>query len=139
MGGYSRRVRSLFKALRPLAAFVNPLVLPLAGGRLLPLCAVLEHRGRRSGRRYRIPVYALRVPDGFVVPLVLGEEADWCRNVRAARGAALLWRGRRYALAEPAVIAPADAPEAFAGPLARGIASVAGIDSCVRFRVIGST
>lgn len=139
MSGYSRRVRSLFKVLRPLAAFVNPLVLRLAGRRLVPLCAVLEHRGRRSGRTYRTPVYALRVPDGFVVPLLLGPEGEWCRNVRAARGASLLLSGRRYTLAEPAVIAPADAPEAFGRPLARGIASVAGIESCVRFRVVGST
>jgi hypothetical protein len=55
----------------------------------------LEVKGRRSGRIIRLPL--VMVVDGherFVVSM-LGQGANWLRNVRAAGGNAVLLHGRR--------------------------------------------
>jgi deazaflavin-dependent oxidoreductase (nitroreductase family) len=67
----------------------------------LPGFGVVEHRGRRSGRLYRTPVNVFRAPGGFVIALTYGRDAEWVRNVLAARGAILHVRGRRVAVAAP--------------------------------------
>ena len=85
---------------RPLA----PLARPLAGRRLLPLYAVLHHRGRTSGKAYATPVVALRTPEGFIVPLPFGDATQWARNLFAAGGGTLTYAGREYEVAEPRVI-----------------------------------
>ena len=94
------------------ARILNPLVLPLAGTRLLPLYGVIEHQGRRSGKAYRTPVVVRPTADGFVVPLPWGGGTDWCRNVRAAGGCVVRWKGRDYPMAHPEVI---DDPAAVRG------------------------
>ena len=42
---------------------------PLAGRRIFPLWAVLEHRGRSTGTVRRTPVVALRAAGGFIIPM----------------------------------------------------------------------
>ena len=91
----------------------NPIVLLLAGTRLLPLYGVLEHRGRRSGKTFRTPVVVRPTNDGFIVPMPWGEGTDWYRNVRAAGECVIRWKGRDYALAQPEVIDVAAARDAF--------------------------
>ena len=91
----------------------NPIVLLLAGTRLLPLYGVLQHRGRRSGKTFRTPVVVRPTDDGFVVPMPWGEGTDWYRNVRAAGECVIRWKGRDYALAQPEVIDVAAARDAF--------------------------
>jgi deazaflavin-dependent oxidoreductase (nitroreductase family) len=54
---------------------------------------MVVHRGRRSGRRYRTPVLAFRVDDGYVVALFYGADRDWVRNVLAAGGCTLSGAG----------------------------------------------
>lgn len=83
---------------------LNRLVLPLAGTRLLPLYGVVEHRGRSSGRPFRTPVVVRATGDGFIVPMPWGERTDWYRNVRAAGGCTIRWKGRDYAVGQPEVI-----------------------------------
>jgi hypothetical protein len=49
--------------------------------------AVIEHRGRSTGKDYRTPVMAFVVGGEFVVFLNYRTESDWVRNVQAASSA----------------------------------------------------
>ena len=53
---------------------------------LLPPWAVILHRGRRSGRLYRTPLFAFRRDGTLVIALLYGEESDWLGNLRAGGG-----------------------------------------------------
>jgi deazaflavin-dependent oxidoreductase (nitroreductase family) len=86
------------------ARFLNPIMLPLAGKRWNPIFAVVEHRGRKSGRQYVTPVAARRVDDGFVISLAFGAQVEWYRNLVAGQGGTIQWRGRAYAVGAPARI-----------------------------------
>ncbi|MGH2356492.1 MAG: hypothetical protein ACRDGJ_00590 [Candidatus Limnocylindria bacterium] len=80
------------RAVLWLARKTNWMAKPLAGRRWLPLWGIVHTRGRRSGRTYSIPV-ALRVtPDAFFIS-VPWEGAQWYRNVLAADGCVLRWKG----------------------------------------------
>jgi deazaflavin-dependent oxidoreductase (nitroreductase family) len=81
----------------------NRLVRTFAGRRLSPI-AVVVHRGRRSGRRYRTPVAAFRVDDGYVVSLPYGPDRDWVRNVLAAGSCTLERGGRAIELTSPRML-----------------------------------
>jgi deazaflavin-dependent oxidoreductase (nitroreductase family) len=54
---------------------------------------VLEHQGRRSGKRYRTPVNLLSV-DGHEYLVAARGETEWVRNVRADGGDLVLILGR---------------------------------------------
>src|SRR5919197_4618359 len=109
----------------------NPLVLLLAGTRLLPLYGVIEHRGRHSGKAYRTPVVVRPTGDGFMVPMPWGERTDWYRNVRAAGECVIRWKGREYPVVQPEVIDAAAAATAF-GAFERVFISRLGIEHCLR-------
>lgn len=68
-----------------------------------PGWAVVIHRGRKSGRTFRTPLWAFRRPNGFVIALTYGPEADWVRNVLAAGGCELEARRHTYRLTAPEV------------------------------------
>ncbi|GIH94329.1 nitroreductase family deazaflavin-dependent oxidoreductase [Planobispora siamensis] len=71
-------------------------VLQFAWGRLMPRRAVvLEVRGRTSGRTVAVPVVVADHGGGRYLVSMLGEDANWVRNVRAAGGHAVLRRGGR--------------------------------------------
>jgi len=55
----------------------------------------LEVRGRRTGRRLAFPVVIADYEGQRYLVAMLGEEANWVRNVRADGGKALLRHGRR--------------------------------------------
>lgn len=55
----------------------------------------LEVRGRRTGRRLPFPVVIADYEGQRYLVAMLGEEANWVRNVRAAGGNAVLKHGRR--------------------------------------------
>ncbi len=92
----------------------NPLVLLFAGR--VPPYVVLEHRGRKSGRLHRSPVVAVRIRTGFLIPLAFGYGAQWVKNLRHAGRADLLWRGRRFEIANPEIIGLADGKRVLSGP-----------------------
>ena len=115
------------------ARLFNPLVLRLAGTRLMPLYGVLEHRGRRSGRLFRTPVVVRPIPGGFVVPTPWGDSSDWYRNVRAAGGCVIRWKGSDYQMVDPELVDVAEAGAAFGGPL-RPLAKRFGVTQCLRLR-----
>jgi deazaflavin-dependent oxidoreductase (nitroreductase family) len=81
----------------------NRVVRTFAGRRLAPV-ALVEHRGRRSGRRYRTPVLAFRADDGYVVALLYGADRDWVRNVLAAGSCTLQRGGRPIELTAPRML-----------------------------------
>jgi deazaflavin-dependent oxidoreductase (nitroreductase family) len=105
--------------LLSLTKVFNPLVLLLAGTRLLPLYGVLTHCGRRSGTTFRTPVVVRPTPDGFVIPMPWGERTDWYRNIRAAGGGQVRWKGRDYPLVDPEVLDTSAAGSSFSGFQAR--------------------
>jgi deazaflavin-dependent oxidoreductase (nitroreductase family) len=68
-----------------------------------PGWAVVVHRGRKSGKTFRTPLWAFRRRDGYVIALTYGSSADWVRNVLAAGGCELETRRRRYQVSDPRV------------------------------------
>jgi deazaflavin-dependent oxidoreductase (nitroreductase family) len=59
----------------------NRFTLLLAGW--VPPLAMVNHRGRSSGRGYRTPVLAFPDDGGFVFALTYGRDVDWVKNLRA--------------------------------------------------------
>ncbi|HEX6123649.1 MAG TPA: hypothetical protein VFY89_10835 [Ktedonobacterales bacterium] len=82
---------------------LNPMVLALTK-RLSGGYAIIQHTGRRSGKRYATPVVGIPTAEGFAIPLPYGADTDWCRNVLAAGGCAIQWKGETYQVSEPQVL-----------------------------------
>jgi len=122
---------------RPLIArltrLLNPLILAHAGSQRLPLFAVIQHHGRRSGRSYATPVGARPTADGFVIPLTFGERADWFQNVQAAGGCVIRWKSADYSVIEPEIVDWATARSA-CYPVERVLMLLIGIEQFVRLR-----
>jgi hypothetical protein len=75
---------------------INPLLrrlLPSALGARMPL-ALLRFTGRRTGRRYEIPVGVWPVDEG----LVIFTDAPWLQNFRGGADAELVLRGQTRAM-----------------------------------------
>ncbi|MBN9634328.1 MAG: nitroreductase family deazaflavin-dependent oxidoreductase [Actinobacteria bacterium] len=87
---------------------LNPLML-VAAGRKYWYAGVIEHTGRRSGKKYATPVVIEKVSGGFLVPLPYGTDVDWLRNVQAMGRAAIRVHGQSFVATKPAII---DAPTA---------------------------
>jgi F420H(2)-dependent quinone reductase len=72
--------------------------------------ATLEVRGRRSGRRLSLPVVLAEYQGQRYLVAMLGNEANWVRNVRAGGGEAVLRHGHRERVRleeiDPAMRAP---------------------------------
>lgn len=68
-----------------------------------PGWAMVVHRGRKSGRTFRTPLWAFRRGDGFVIALTYGPGADWVRNVLATGGCEIDARRRHYEVGNPTV------------------------------------
>ncbi|GIF16983.1 hypothetical protein Ate01nite_70150 [Actinoplanes teichomyceticus] len=76
----------------------------LAGRRWFPLWAVVHHRGRVSGRGLSVPVAVVATPDGFVINLPWGARTNWVRNVIAAGGCTLRWKGADHRVDHPEIL-----------------------------------
>jgi deazaflavin-dependent oxidoreductase (nitroreductase family) len=75
---------------------------------LLPPWAVILHRGRRSGRQYRTPLFAFRRDRTLVIALLYGQESDWLRNLRAG-GGHVVRAGRTFAVRPPEIVDTSEA------------------------------
>ena len=62
--------------------------------RWLPPFAIVNHLGRRSGRRYRTPILAFPTETGFVFALTYGRDVDWVRNLMASDSGRLEYKGK---------------------------------------------
>lgn len=109
----------------------NPLAMPVASSGVIPLWGVMRHRGRKSGRAFATPIALAATRDAFVVPLPWGDRTDWCRNVVAAGGGTIRYRGRDYAVRDPEVVSVDVARPAFPGPI-RAILPATGIKTFLR-------
>jgi deazaflavin-dependent oxidoreductase (nitroreductase family) len=125
--------RAAHAVMRAGSRRLNPFMLLFAGSRRLPLLAVIQHRGRRSGRSYTTPVVAGPTKDGFAISLTFCEQADWFRNIQAAGGCIVRWKGVDYRLIEPEVVDWATVRSAFP-PLVRVLVPVIGIEQFVHLR-----
>jgi deazaflavin-dependent oxidoreductase (nitroreductase family) len=70
---------------------------------LVPPWAVILHRGRRSGRRYRTPLFAFRRDRTLVIALLYGRRSDWLRNLRKG-GGHVIRKGRTLTVATPEIV-----------------------------------
>ena len=103
----------------------NRISRPLAGR--LPGFGVVIHKGRRSGREYRTPVNVFRRDGGFELALTYGPNADWVKNVMAAGGAEVLYRGRIHDLTGPRLVK--DPPDTAVPRMVRLILSLLRVDT----------
>jgi len=105
---------------RALQRATQPIALALAGHRWLPLWAVIHHRGRRSGTDYATPIAVIPTTDTSIVLIGLpwGIRTNWARNVMAAEGARLTWKGGVHQTTTPRIIECTEAA-ALAKPLFR--------------------
>lgn len=81
----------------------NPAMMRLAGRRYW-FAGIIRHKGRRSGREYATPVWAVPTSDGFLVSLPFGESVDWLKNVLAVGRATIESRGETWTVVEPEVV-----------------------------------
>jgi deazaflavin-dependent oxidoreductase (nitroreductase family) len=90
---------------------LNPLTLQLARSGVGPF-ALVEHVGRRSGKRYQTPLIVAPLREGgVVVELTYGFDVDWYKNVVAAGSGAIVRNGQRYVINQVEPM-PADAGRA---------------------------
>ena len=82
----------------------NKVAVRLAGHRILPVWAVLRHTGRSSGKSYATPVAVLPTETTFVIGLPWGRGTDWVRNVRAAGGCTIRWKGHDFTCTDPTFV-----------------------------------
>ena len=96
---------------RRLVNATAPVARALAGRRWVPLWALIRHRGRRSGTAYETPIAVVPTTDASIVMIGLpwGVTTNWARNVVAAGGASLRWRGHDLELGHPRIIDGAEA------------------------------
>jgi deazaflavin-dependent oxidoreductase (nitroreductase family) len=80
----------------------NRILGPLAF--VAPPFAIIVHRGRRSSREYRTPVWAFRLERGFVIALTYGARSEWVKNVLADGGATLITRRGGQDLVRPRIV-----------------------------------
>jgi deazaflavin-dependent oxidoreductase (nitroreductase family) len=111
----------------------GPIALRVAETGVIPIWAVVRHRGRKSGKLYSTPIAIRPTPDGFVLPLPWGEGTDWCRNLRAAGGGVVRWGGADIEITDPVIIDAADAMPAFDAYM-RPIVKLIGIKKFLRVR-----
>jgi deazaflavin-dependent oxidoreductase (nitroreductase family) len=101
MVGYDAWKRWLYRGDRPhrVASLANRAQATLASAGLPPKRLVtLEVRGRRSGRMRSFPVVVADYEGERYLVAMLGNDANWIRNARAAGGNVVLHHGRREAV-----------------------------------------
>jgi hypothetical protein len=99
----------------------NPIVRILTGRRLFPV-AVVVHHGRTSDRRYRTPVIAFRIHNGYLIALPYGAERDWVKNVGSAGSCTLERFGRQLALTNPRLLPQSQGMALLPWPALKGLA-----------------
>jgi deazaflavin-dependent oxidoreductase (nitroreductase family) len=64
----------------------------LFAGWISPL-AIVEHRGKTSGRQYKTPILAYPTTNGYVFALTYGRNVDWVKNLQASNHGILKYNG----------------------------------------------
>lgn len=125
--------------MRPMTRMLNPAIRLAAGRKHVRMVAQIRHRGRHSGRVYVTPASARVVGDAVFIPLTFGSSSQWCRNIQAAGGCTIRWKGREYVATEPQLlerrVALSSAGSAFT-PLERIMLGALGITQFLHLRVL---
>jgi deazaflavin-dependent oxidoreductase (nitroreductase family) len=131
----NRSARKRLKhVLRPLLTHVvNPYGLRAAAGADSRF-GVVHHVGRRTGIARETPIEPCFTGDRVLIPLAFGPGADWCRNIVAAGGCTLTFRGRELALDEPTVVRSTIAEREMPADRARAGRSV-GVEQYLSLRI----
>ena len=93
--GMRRRDQAVIDAKRQRnKRFANKMVTSVGrAGRRRSIFAIIDYKGRRTGRRSTTPIRVVEQPGGFIVPLTYGPRTGWYVNLRAEPGQ-LHWQGR---------------------------------------------
>jgi deazaflavin-dependent oxidoreductase (nitroreductase family) len=81
-----------------------------------PGFAILEHVGRRSGKRYRTPLNVFSTDDGVAILLTYGPNRDWLKNLMSTGNGRMRRYGKTFEV-DPQVM-----PKAVAAPSVKGLA-----------------
>jgi deazaflavin-dependent oxidoreductase (nitroreductase family) len=98
-----------------LARLTAPMARRFAGRRFFPIWAVVHHTGRKTGRALSVPVAVQARPDLFVVVLPWGAGTNWARNVLAAGGCVVRWKGADRRVTSPELVDRSRARPYFSG------------------------
>jgi deazaflavin-dependent oxidoreductase (nitroreductase family) len=98
-----------------------------------PGFAIVIHKGRTSGKEYRTPLNAFVTPEGFAIALTYGAETDWVKNVLAAGGCTLEYRGHPVQSIDPRFSTLANERERFPAPV-RFILGLINVDKVLLLR-----
>ena len=110
----------------------NPLQLRSAG-RAGTYASVIRHQGRRTGRTYQTPVWAVPTEDGFVIAIVYGSGTDWLKNVVASGAAAIVHHGEAYPVDQPEIV-PMERARAYFPATLQRTHRLVGVEGCLRVR-----
>src|SRR5215218_7617071 len=114
----------------------NPAMMRLAGRRYW-FAGIIRHTGRRSGREYATPVWAVPTTDGFLISLPFGEGVDWLKNVLAAGRATIETRGETWEVVNPEVVDRESVQPLLAG-LVRMQFALAGIERYLKVKRVSN-
>jgi len=105
--------QSTLDKVRVFNKYVTNKILIHIAGRDFGHFAILTHEGRKSGKKYRIPVIAEPLGNGFVIALTYGKKVDWYENIKAKGGGWLYWKHKNFTLTNPQFIDAGTALTAF--------------------------
>lgn len=114
----------------------NPLQMRSAG---MPgtYASVVRHQGRKTGKPYETPVWAVATEDGFVIATVYGPRIDWLKNVLANGSAVIVFKGDRYRVDQPKVV-PMGSARAYFPAVTQQIHRRLHVDRCLRVRRVAA-
>lgn len=115
---------------------LNRITTPLAKSGHGPF-SLVRHVGRKTGHAYETPVILARAPGGFVAELTYGENVDWYRNVVAAGGCVVLYRGKEYRVSAIEACDAETGRAAYPAPL-RGVLKLMGRNDYRLLRTSGT-
>jgi deazaflavin-dependent oxidoreductase (nitroreductase family) len=110
----------------------NPLGRLVAGW--APGFGIIRHRGRKSGKAYSTPLNIFRIDYGFVIALTYGSDVDWLKNVVAAGGCTVRYRGRTVVLTAPEFVGVDEGMALMPGPV-RAILRAIAVTEFVKLRI----
>lgn len=113
--------------------WINPLVRLVAGR--APGFAIVRHQGRRSGREYATPINIFRVPSGYLAALTYGRDTDWLKNLTAAGGGTIRYRGRDVQVGAARFVPTSEGRAAVPAPV-RGALHVLNVTDFVRWQEV---
>jgi deazaflavin-dependent oxidoreductase (nitroreductase family) len=96
----------------------------------IPPFAIVEHRGRRSGKLYRTPILAFPTTDGFVFALTYGRDVDWVKNLFANNFGFLRYNGAKNPIHAFSFSSYIEMKEAFPF-LVRFFLNIISVDDCL--------